>query len=85
MKRNTHPDDIYEILRRMLNCNWKELAEQLEVSPLTLRKWRKEGAGANGTERLHNLFHQIICRAECEWITISYLNFQHIRTINGKR
>lgn len=50
--RNTPPGDAFEVLRRLYNCNWSQLAARLGVSARTLRNWRENGPGEGGKARL---------------------------------
>lgn len=40
--RNTHPVNVWEALRRLLNCNKQDLAERLDVTRKTLRTWESD-------------------------------------------
>lgn len=37
--RNTTPANIWEVLRRLLDCNKRQLAERLGVTRQTLHQW----------------------------------------------
>lgn len=52
MTRNTPPEDTFEALRRLYNCNWSQLAARIGITDRTLRNWRENGPGENGAIRL---------------------------------
>lgn len=79
-----------ELLKQMRGCNWTNLAADLGVSPATLRSWRKlynerQSPGKNACMRQHQLFHATLRTCDSDWISISFLNFDNIRSIGGRR
>lgn len=40
--RNTTPANIWEVLRRLLNCNKRQLGERLGVTRQTLHQWETQ-------------------------------------------
>lgn len=40
--RNAPPRHVWEALRRLLRCNRQQLAERMDVSPRTLRRWEAQ-------------------------------------------
>jgi len=83
--RNTTPADQFELLRRMYNCNWTQLAKRLGTTPNTLRAWRTTGAGASGSEKMHKLFQATLTAADCDYLSLHMLNWANIHSIGGKR
>lgn len=83
-QRNTPPDDAFDVLRRLYNCNWQQLAARLDVSPRSLNTWRREGPGKTGNERLHRAFHEALREADAQWLTIP-IDWTKIDSIGGKR
>jgi len=83
-ERNSNPEDIFDALRRLHNCNWQQLAERLDVSVQTLRRWRTEGPGKTGAERCSDLIRDTLADAGAEWSLLN-INYGVIRTIGGKR
>lgn len=80
----------WTLLKKMRGCNWQDLAKDLGTTPQTLRRWRADteaglSAGKAAAAAAHSLFHRTLAEHECEWISISYLNFDNIRTIGGRR
>lgn len=82
--KNTAPADQYEVLRRLYNCNWSQLADRLGVTPQTLRQWRKDGAGKTGSEKQAKLTTAAFMAADCEWLILP-INWAAIATIGGKK
>ena len=83
-ERDTTPEDAFEALRRLHNCNWNQLAKRLGVTPKTLRAWRSEGAGANGSMRMQHLMEASLRAANAEWLLLQ-TNWTNVRSIGGKR
>ena len=53
-RRNAPPLNEWELLRRLYNCNKKDLAERLGVSAMTLRRYEaatEAGEALNSTAR----------------------------------
>lgn len=83
--RNTPPANVWEALRRLLNCNKAQLAAHLGVTPKTLARWEAEGAGKNGHEKAATLLQKTLDEAECLPLAQWVINWPAIRTIGGKR
>jgi len=82
--RNTTPTDHFDVLKRLHNCNWNELAERLGVTPQTLRDWRTNGTGANGAMRAQHLMESSLRAAGADWLLLQ-TNWSNVATIGGKR
>ena len=52
MERNSPPENIWVLLRRMLNCNKQELAAHLGVARHTLARWEKLSEGGENPGQL---------------------------------
>lgn len=50
-EKNTPPPDVWIALRRLLACNRQQLAERLDVSSRTLRRWEQGEAGPDAYRR----------------------------------
>lgn len=83
-ERNTPPADAFDVLRRLYNCNWNQLAARLGVTPQTLREWRKDSPGKNGCMRMADLCQTALRTAEADWMPLS-IDYGRIATIHGKR
>lgn len=70
--QNTQPDCPFSVLKRMLNANWKQLANRLGVTPLTLRTWRDDwqdgNLSTNAQIRARDLFRTTLRNAQAEWL-----------------
>jgi transcriptional regulator with XRE-family HTH domain len=64
--RNTPPANIWETLRRLLNCNKTQLAERLDVTPRTLHRWEAGAAGDDAERRAGQLLREILQSAGCD-------------------
>ena len=84
MHRNTPPTDAFEVLKRLHNCNWSQLAERLGVTPQTLRQWRAGDGGKNAAMRMQHLMEASLRAADADWLLLQ-TNWQNVRTIRGKR
>lgn len=82
--RDTLPADVFDLLKRLLNCNWAQLAARLGVTPQTLKRWRTDGLGANGAEKCQLLMHSIMMASNTDWLLLQ-TNWSNVRTIGGKR
>lgn len=88
-EKNTPPVHIWETLRRLLNCNSKQLAAHLGVTARTLRTWEtltEEGqpAGKTASEAASNLLQQILRAADADVYALP-IEWDRIRTIGGRR
>ena len=65
-ERNSPPANMIEALRRIYQCNWKQLADRLGVDPRTVREWRETEPSDNGKLRINELWRaaMIIARAD---------------------
>ena len=58
--KNTNPAHIWQVLRRLLNCNRSQLAARLGVNRHTLAQWERmteagKNPGANAMRRASDL------------------------------
>lgn len=80
----------WDLLKRMRGTNWQDLAKELGVTPQTLKKWRtlserNESCGKQASMLAHQLFHATLREYDCDWISITYLNWNAINTIGGRK
>lgn len=68
--RNTIPADHYDVLKRLLNCNWNQLADHLEVTPQTLKIWRDGEGSKNAAEKCQNLMDDTLNAAGAGWLLL---------------
>lgn len=89
MTKNTTPANIWDTLRRLLNCNRSELAERLGVTPRTLRRWEDDdatgSAGKTAHERAAMLLQSTLRAANCDQHAQWAINWDAIYSIGGKR
>lgn len=84
--RNTTPTDIWEVLRRLLNCNKAQLAERLGVDPRTLRRWEQGEAGADAYRRAADLLRATLRAAnDADTLAQWTINFDALHMVNGRR
>lgn len=88
-EKNTPPAHIWDALRRLLNCNSKQLAEHLGVTPRTLRTWETlteqgDAAGKTASESASNLLQAILQEARSETYALP-IKWDRIKTIGGRR
>lgn len=88
-RKNAAPANIWEVLRRLLDCNKQQLAAHLGVSVATLRRWEKvyaeEGtAGKAAAEKCSLLLETTLRQANAEVYSLP-INYGMIRTIGGRR
>ncbi len=62
--RNRPPVDVWEALRRLLNCNRQQLASHLGVSRHTLQRWEKAGRSEAAAATLANLLEATLRAAD---------------------
>lgn len=67
--RNTTPANAFEVLRRLHNCNWSDLANRLGITTQTLRRWRDEGPGPSGAARMALLCQATLTASQSDWLT----------------
>jgi len=82
--RNTIPKDHFDVLKRLLDCNWQDLAERLGVTPQTLKNWRDNGTGTNGAMRCQDLMTATLRASGSDWLLLQ-TNWPAIKTIAGKK
>lgn len=83
-ERNTTPENVFEVLKRLHNCNWSQLAERLGVTPKTLKVWRTQGAGAKGSEKMQLLMEATLRAANSDWLLLQ-TNWANEATIGRKK
>ena len=66
--RNTMPKDVFDVLKRLFNCNWEQLADRLGVSKQTLWRWRNGDLGVKGADRLHQLALVALVSVDADWL-----------------
>jgi len=87
--RNTPPANIWQTLRRLLNCNKAQLADRLGVTARTLRTWESETeasgtAGTNGDRRAADLLQTILRIAHSDIHAQWSVRFNEIDTKGGR-
>lgn len=84
--RNTTPANIWEVLRRLHQCNKAQLAARLGVTARTLRRWEEGEAGADAYRRAADLL-QATLRAAGDADTLAQwrINWDAIERIAGKK
>lgn len=89
--RNTPPANIWQTLRRVLDCNKQELAARLGVTARTLRNWEaateteNDSAGKAANEAAARLLQETLRAANSDVHAQWALNWSAIRSIAGKR
>lgn len=84
--RNAPPADIWQALRRLLNCNRTQLAERLGVTRQTLRRWEEGEAGANAYRRASELLIATLRAAEhADALAQWSIDFSAIAKIGDRR
>jgi transposase len=89
--RNTPPANIWQTLRRVLNCNKQELAAHLGVNRHTLTRWEAateaegDSAGKAANEAAARLLQETLRAANSDVHAQWALNWSAIRSIAGKK
>lgn len=83
--RNTTPANVWDALRRLLNCNKTQLAERLGVTARTLHRWENGEAGADAHRRAADLMQATLRAADCDMHAQWRLNWDAIDSIGGRR
>ncbi|MCA1775522.1 MAG: hypothetical protein LC676_07930 [Loktanella sp.] len=89
--KDTAPAHIWEALRRLLNCNRKQLAARLGVNRHTLAGWERmteagENPGANAMRRASDLLIASLRAAqEADTLAQWRINWTGIDRIAGRR
>lgn len=84
MQKNTPPADAFEVLKRLNNCNWAQLADHLGVTAQTLRQWRAGDGGRNASMRMQHLMEATLREANADWLLLQ-TNWQNVATVRGRR
>ena len=87
--RNTPPRDVWEALLRLRRCNKTQLAEALEVSPRTLRRWMQlteagEQPGAAASQAAGRLMFDTLHQAGAATYGLP-IAWERITRIGGRR
>ena len=83
-RKPSAPADSFDVLKRLMNANWNEVAEALGVSTKTLRAWRAGEGGKNCSQRQQELFEVLLRNANADWLTMR-TNWTNIATVRGRR
>jgi len=83
-RKPSAPADSFDVLKRLMNANWNEVAKALGVSTKTLRAWRAGEGGKNAAEKQQLLFEALLRNANADWLTMR-TNWTNIATIGGRR
>lgn len=90
--RNTPPANIWQTLRRLLNCNKQELAARLGVTARTLRNWEAatetegDSAGKAANAAAASLLQETLRAANNSDVHAQWaLNCKAVHSIAGKR
>ena len=84
-QRNTTPANVWDTLRRLLNCNKTQLAARLGVTARTLHRWEHGEAGAEAHRRAADLMQTTLRAADCDQHAQWRLNWDAIDKIGGRR
>ena len=83
--KNSTPANIWEALRRLLNCNKSQLAQHLGVNRRTLARWEDGEAGADAFARASQLLIATLRAAdEADRLAQWKLNLPAIEKLTGK-
>jgi len=84
--RDTTPANIWEALRRLLNCNKTQLAARLGVTARTLHRWEHGEAGAVAHRRAADLLQATLRAADnADTLAQWRINWQAVDKIGGRR
>ena len=64
--KNNYPENQFELLRRMLNCNKTQLAERLGVKRLTLYRWENGETTESTAPKMAELFRTIMAKIDAD-------------------
>jgi len=85
-RSNSFPSDVYDLLKRALDCNEKQLAAHLGIHPNTLKRWKDGEGGKNAAARISKLWGVILRNSGTEWLEVSQvINWSNVHSIGGKR